>query len=457
MKRLLTLLIIFSGIIESISAQDVKAGKDESTILLDNSNIGFDPGETSITFKYNNLGLSKTKKKNWLWAINAEGKNNEGLASIFSSSQIVPSSEFSLFAGYSWSNSDKIDRVYLTADDDILNQVLAMQDKLVESVYGSVRNVMAQERGRNFESCKALNEKFPAVDLNTISKDDTEKLPFAKLKNGLEKIIKNSENTREVVRIARDMLNRAFVNNADWKKFVELNQASLSAIDDADDEVADLDLKYWRTSIFIHYGNSSTKYNTFLGWDSTNLDNSFKANTFRGINFGLGINHDIASKWLLGFEYTYEETNNLNTLTSAEYTVRTNNVAANMTGSTELKKTAYPDRFKEVFVHNYDFDVIQRIPVGEKYLLLLDYYARINRSTNEERLVSTTDIGISSSFFNGEKGNFIGGIYFEVPDFNENVERKKPIEDRELNPLYRRVTFGIYTKFSFAGLTRNLY
>lgn len=453
---LITTALVYS---HCILAQDVKTGEDESTVVLDNLNLGIDAGDASVTFKVNSLSLDKKEKngsykgKKLFWGLTAEGKNNEGVASIFSSSQIVPASRVTGMLGFSWVDDvyvDSLATVYETnvfeADDKYNKEFKLLTATLVVEIETIISDSVDALIGRENANLGALNKlKSLATDDNRVGLSPVEKL--------LKEMVEDTSLDNSTRLLSAQLLKSLFTRNPEYKRFMELDKLKKKAISDYDVKVGE---NYGRSTFFIHYSNSAVSYNTFLGWDSTNLANSFKSNTFRGISMGIGFNRDWKGKNFLGFKYTYEETNNLAALRTTDYVVRTNNVAANQTGTTEIKKTAYPNQFQNVFLHNIDLDVLQKFDFDDKYRVLVDYYVRINASTDNEKLPSFATVGVSSSFYNAKKGRFIGGVYVEVPDLNQDIERSKPRDQQELEPLYRRLSFGIYTKFSFTGLSDDL-
>ena len=75
--------------------------------------MGFDLTETALKFQWSHMGLQAGGDgKSVLWDISVEAKNNEGVASIFSETEIVPASKVSGFIAYSWSNSNDIELYY---------------------------------------------------------------------------------------------------------------------------------------------------------------------------------------------------------------------------------------------------------------------------------------------------------------------------------------------------------
>jgi hypothetical protein len=269
-------------------------------------------------------------------------------------------------------------------------------------------------------------------------------LRYQKLEKTLKEI---SENRLLDLNITTEANNLYLVikKNKIWNAFERLNKKISDGINNLITE------DYWKFSVYGHLGLHSTKFNIYKGWDSVNIDNSFAKETFRGSNGGFGLNLNLKSRWLFGFRFTYEETNNLNTLASTEYKVTKNHTSTSATGSSQIAMTAYPNKYTRAYLNRYDFDIIRFFALEKNSIMITDLYFRIKESTNQSKMVSQKDVGVSASFFK-EKGNFIGGIYLELPDIEQNIEKRKPEDEQKLEDWYKRISFGVYAKFSFSSI-----
>ncbi len=444
MKTRLFLLIVSCFVAFSIVAQDTKTGKDESSVVLNTTNVGFDPGKASLTFKTNNLSLRKTNPNSILWGITAEGKNNEGISSIFSSSEIVPSSKITLLLGFSTSNADKLSNVYLNNLQVEKQRFTSLSTGFKQSIDTAIYNYI---NDLDTGSADSIAKRVLGTAYSTVKKKPLK--IYTRLKKAFKILSQDVSQTAETRYHATEIYKTYFEDNPEWKEYKGLQKVIKEGIDNMGKDID----KYKRTTFYLHHGNAATKFNVFKGWDSVDLTNSFEKITFRGSSGGFGINRNYGSKWIIGFRYTYEEANNLEDLETSEYKVTQTNTTASATGATELKKTAYPNTFRKVFIDNLDFDIMRFFPSGKESIIIANLYIRDNISSNEEIVVNHTDIGISGSLFNGKKGKFIGGVYLEVPDVGQNRERRKPADVKDLDPFYQRLNFGVFTKFSFSKLT----
>lgn len=444
MKKITLILISFITYL-SVNAQDIKTGEGESSIVLPTANIGIDVKEASLSFKINNFSQAKVKSNSFLWGFYAKGKNNEGITTVFSGSKINPSSSLSINLGYSFSNSDKISQnissSHLKKKTDYLTKYL---DENLELEVRKLANQISND---------SIKLHLQSIITEALKNKN---IKYKKLECALLDEVNNNKDS--VIGNEAKILHLFVKNYKPWKEINNISDEQYRKIENAFDfnnEVSKMKSKgsesYWKLTIYSHFGLESQKFNIFKGWDPTNLTDSFDKETFRGSNGGFGVNYLFNSKWILGFKYTYQETNNLSTLSSTDYKISTNNVLGSSTGSTQISKTAYPNEYKRAYLNRLDFDFLKFFSLGESSIILSDLYFRVNESTNNDNLVSTKTLGISASFFE-EKGKFIGGLYLELPDIEQRAEKRKPVADRNLQSWHNRLSFGIYAQYSFSSL-----
>ena len=435
MKKIITTCTLLFSLY--LMGQNIQTGEGSSSIILQTANIGFDIKEASISFKINNFSQAKlTKKeksKQWVYGVNVVGKNQEGFSSIFSGSSIVPSSSISSLFGYSYSNSYDVAK-FIRIDEKLAQEKNSLLDYLDNNF---IKLINKELKKIDDDKIKAYLKNIITTELGSLTNK------YNKLEKALEKELRNMDPS---IAIEAQKLYNLLMGLQQWQRIKEIDKTNET------NEVGKINTsKYWKFTFYGHYGLQSQKFNIFKGWNPTNIADSFTEETFRGSNGGFGANLLLKSKLIFGFKYTYEETNNLNTLSTTDYKITTTNSDGTSTGSTQISKTAYPDTYNTAYVNNYDFDVIYFFNLGKKSILIGDLYTRINKSTNQQNLVSTTDLGVSCSFFK-EKGKFIGGFYIEVPDINQNIEKRKPISDQNLKKWHRRFSFGLYANYNLSSL-----
>jgi len=440
MKKIVIALVANICVLTSLFCQDIKTGEGESSILLPTTNFGFDIGKASLSFKTNNFPQSKLNPNGIIWGLNASGKNNEGLSTVFSGSEIVPSSSMSALLGYSFSNSDEISADYTSMYAKELKDSINSLSSSFRQSFDTEIITKIYELESDTAKKYILSKVVPALKVNLNKYEKLEKLL-----NDMSQ----DKTLLPVISSSASTLYSYMKDNQTWKNIKDLKIKLKSGIDNLESK------EYWKLTFYGHLGIQGEKFNIFKGWDSTNIENSFKKETFRGSSKGFGINYLFNSKWIAGFKFTYQETNNLDKLSTNDYKVTTSYTQNTSVGTTQISKTAYPDKYKLAYLNRYDFDLIRYINIDENNVIIADLYLRINESTNEESLVSYKDVGLSSSFFN-KNGKFIGGVYIELPDFEQSEEKRKPAEEQELKDWYNRLSFGIYAKYSFSSLA-NLF
>lgn len=434
MKKISVAFMIMFWFCTFAYSQEIRTGEGKNSILLPTTNIGINVGESSLFFTTNNFPQRKLNSNGTVWGVSAKGKSKEGLASIFSESEIVPSSEISAIYGYSFSNAEEISAEYTIRHEADLKKRIEiltglLRDSLELKVIEWINNI------ENEEVRKFIREKAESALSSPY-------LKYVKLEKTFKRLSESSVVAPEIA-VEADLIFNLIENNETWTELKRIQQEIVTGIDGKVTE------GYWKFTIYGHLGLQSSKFNVFKGWDQANIENSFKEETFRGSLGGFGLNYNFKNKWIFGFRYTYEETNNLELLTSKEYKVATSFTSGSSTASTQISKTAYPDTYNTAFLNRYNFDVLRFFSLGENVVLISDLYLRLNESTDEERLVSQSNLGLSTSFFK-KQGKFIGGIYLEIPDLEQNIERRKPPEEQELKDWHERLTFGVFAIYSFS-------
>ena len=92
-------------------------GKSSIPLPLNGIGIGVDIGKSEVAFGVNNYAKvldsrSRKFKDNYFLGMNLSAKNEDGLAKLFSSGDIVPAGNFLGFFGWSWSDNHRIIRKF---------------------------------------------------------------------------------------------------------------------------------------------------------------------------------------------------------------------------------------------------------------------------------------------------------------------------------------------------------
>ena len=211
---------------------------------------------------------------------------------------------------------------------------------------------------------------------------------------------------------------------------------------------------YYKFTTYLFGGINAMDFKRFDKIDSTNLENSFVDEYFRGGNFGIGFNFEYW-RFRFGLTYAYTKTSNFSALSATEYTLQSSTVINNQTLQTKDAVTAYGGgRYGEVEKNDLNIDIIYNCRLdkdGENHILINPYLRASMFSRDTSLLINKANLGIGGYFFK-ESGKFLGGLYIELPDINNNIEKKKPVDKQNFRPPLKRLSFGIVTKFSLKAL-----
>lgn len=432
-KTSLLSVLISAFIFMNANSQTIKTGDDESSIIFGGTTIGFDVGKSELSFTTNNYSEFKNKASGLLWGVEVSGKNSDGLASFLNSSELTPSSSIRFNLGFFSSKKEDI-----TNHKPVLRKKLINKEKQLTAHLDTTLLTTLKVIVRDYEGDICNCDKIVLTDkINSV-------ISYFVLKNEFKSISKNLLLSEGYRKLAGELFLYMDTNDAlndlsiVTKELLLLNSEALSKISNT---------RFKKFTVYSFLELSKENFTTFSGWDSTNVSDSFQRNEFDGTKLGIAGNIHYKGDWYFGGRIFYELTNNTSLLNLTNYKYQEEHVFGNQQYTQQSEISAYNGSFKEVGLVRFDIDVARFIPFGENFLIL-NTYLRNTSSRDKEILASKADIGISSSFFKS-KGNFLGGIYLELPDFDQNQEAQK--ETPELEPWHKRLSFGIYTKISLSG------
>jgi hypothetical protein len=438
-KLILPALLIF-GFIGDLTAQTLKTGDGESSILFGETTIGVDVGKTEISFTTNNYLDSKDEFKGLLWGVSLKGKQKDGLSSILRSSELIPSSSIQFNLGYFSSPQEDMKLYKPSRWNSLEEQEADLQDFLSDSLFIQIeRNIKKDTSATNAEKLELINRAKKALSspvtkykilketFSQLSGNPSKSKAFRQLSSGIHTFLENHNKLNELFKVSMEL--------------VKLQNEALREISET---------PYKKFTIYGLLELSKGKFNTFDGWNPEDITESFDEVEFDGSRIGVGAGYRIGGNTYLGGRLYYEHTNNSSFLTSKKYEYEQTNTVGNETFTLKDEVTAYSGTYGELNVVGFDFDFLRYLKLGQDNFLILDAYLRSIDSRDKELLPSKTDIGLSSSFFKSD-GKFIGGIYLELPDFDQGAESLK--EEPEFEIWYKRLSIGLYTKFSFQELT----
>ena len=365
-------------------------------ILFPGSQITVDLGEAEASVGYNNLN-NAADKTNPIWPLALpsiivggafSGKSEEGIAGLLSDGDISPAARGNVFFGFHWTNGK-------ASDAPTARQRLQRVQKRV--------NLQAQ------------NKSLYLAPSNTSALDRTQDTLASQL--------------------------RHLPTHTRSERFADVQ---------------------YRLMVFGYGGFQAQQFKRYFPQrDTVVLAKNFDDVNFRGRQYGIGVN---AQYWrlIVGLRWSlFAEFNNFDALTKRDYTLTETYESGNQKLVRERKLTAYNGEYGSVNGSRLDLDVVYNLPLDDssKQHLLINPYLR-QRKPEAKTLVSdptrlllpeTLDMGCGFYFYKRE-GKFLGGIYAELPDVDNNIERNKPLEDQNLRKPWKRLTVGIVTTFSITSL-----
>lgn len=438
----------------SLSAQFLTQsaeGKGSIPLPLDGLGVSADIGKSEIVFGLNNYSkvFSALKTKTF-YGINLTGKNSEGLAKLFSAGEIVPEGSLLGFLGQTFTNNGKIGFAYLNNPelkklDAYFNQMDSLQfidysdslydafgrqlqlirDSKIRDSIGTdlskrLRNVPKEKWPEFIEAFKPICEKrYPCCDCL----DFVEALA-AEAKEIKKYYAAKYEELQNTVKEKKTAINSEFIKHHHVIRF----------------------------TAFAMGGIRARSFKRFIGLSTPDFSKSFQDTLYRGGNFGIGLNFQFRDIWL-GVTYGYNNTDNFSELSSKDYTLRTVDTAGSRSMIQEKKVTAYPGKYARVEINELNIDLMFSIKLDktDTARLLINPYLRASLFSRDTAYIkNVTNLGVGA-YFLGKKRKFMGGIYVELPDVSNNREKAKPAIDQNIRPPFKRLSFGIITRFNISS------
>lgn len=430
-------------------SQVSESGDNQSSILIDNTNIGFNLGKSQLSFSSSNYTRRAVNSSGFLYGFNASGKQNDGLTNVFNSGYLSPTSKADILFGYHISNRKKLQETFYYS----MNNLGAFQDKiqleqanivkkLDQQLWTDINNLV--EAKASELKCSDDHVKVLKAKISEIQKSPTKK--YLKIYDWSKQRPIFPENEA----LIRETVQEALEKNVDFMTFIknaELQKNEWNTV--KNDTAKAYKWKYFEGAFYFTGGIGAEKFYYFKGWDSTNITNSFEKINHRGGEFGIGVNFGWASTLLFGARYLYQEANNSSVLNSNNFEYTLTQTSGGNTYTTKESFTALSGAYGNVYLNRIDLDLSTYVYVKDSLTLLINGYADLIFSNNDSLYTSTKTIGVSTTAFK-TNGKLLGGFYVEIPDLEQNIERRKP--DPNLRPWYNRITFGLYAKYSLQNL-----
>jgi len=444
------MLLICCGTSFSAAAQYVtQSAEGKGTVILPlaGTSVGFDIGKTEISVGANNYTMATQSNNsrpfhNWFIGANLAVKNSAGTGNLFKNGEIIPEGNFLGFLGFSVNNNQKIVDNWNSSGKTEMQKTQATIKKDLLTAYRNDIVAMIEKAGDE------IND--PTLRSNTVT-DLKQKITGTPDGRTLNTEIKAILATKTValkdfvlefsdLLIPRKAVYTKALAETDATKKVEAYFKDFAKTQTV-----------WRVTPFLFGGIEARNFSLYKGLSSTSLPSSFIDTLYRGGQFGVGVNLQVNTFWL-GVTYAYVDGDNFSGLNSKEYTLRTTDNLNNQSLIAEKKITGYSGAYSKVKRNELNIDLMKEFNFSDTSRIITDLYYRgslFSRKTDYLKDYSNLGLGI---YFLGAKAKFLGGLYVEVPDLNNNIEKAKPALEQNIRGPFKRLTFGVVTKFAIASV-----
>lgn len=373
------------------------AGENKETtnsVLLNGSAITLKITDPTLRVDFQKQGMFNPNT-GYLFGLSAMGKNNNGIASVFDGGNLVPSGKITGLAGLSFSNN-------------------------------------------RTSSYDALRENFRSEEQRLI-----------------ERIVQLQE---ERVRLAAAGQSTTTIDQEIAKLTNRLDQVRTEAAEAA---AAHTKTSFWKLTFFGFGGASAKSFRRFMGYDPASLLKSFQSENFRGGFGGGGLNYQFRNL-LFGATLGSYKIDNQDELTEKKYNWEKTTTATSgetIKEAQEIKAYSGTYRTGRKTILNMDLllnlalDKFTSVEQPRNYMLINPYLHSTLKSSDEEFITKTTNVGLGLYVLN-TKSKLLGGIYVELPDVGNKLEKGKAVGDAGFRPALQKLSFGITTRFNLQSFLR---
>lgn len=445
MKNNFILLILCAGTLNG-NAQfltESADGKGAVILPLNGLSIGFDIGKAEIAVGANNFSkaLDSNNSKafrNWFFGSNLAVKNSSGIGNLFQSGDIVPAANFLGFLGFNVNNNQSILDEWKKSS---VTQLATIERNMKQQLVDSYRSDIVKYIEAASENI--IDAEFRQNTIQELVKKIAESSDGFALASNITSILTNkAESLKGFVDVFK-----ALVEPRQKEYFERITKIDATKeIDVAFDHFLN-DQIVKRLSPFIFGGIEARNFSLYTGLNASSLPKSFIDTLYRGGQFGIGINAQIGRFWL-GATYAYIDGDNFSNLTSKEYTLRTTDPSGNQTLISEKKITGYSGKYAKVGSNQLNIDFLKEFKLGDTSRVITNLYYRGTMASRDTALLKNiSNLGLSV-YFLGNKSKFLGGLYVELPDIDNNIEKTKPESERSIRPPLKKLTFGVIMRVS---------
>ncbi|HEY9195918.1 MAG TPA: hypothetical protein VIM77_06620, partial [Mucilaginibacter sp.] len=197
-------------------------------------------------------------------------------------------------------------------------------------------------------------------------------------------------------------------------------------------------------TFYLKPGLSANSLRFYNALDTTTLSGRFSKATFRGGFVDLGVNFDYGGRWTFGLATGVEHFNNIDSLTSTDYVLKTTVSKNGSELSSQKSYSAYAGSYIVYDRINIKTDMLYWAKFGEKGRLVWNtLYTRFIFPLADKRINQVINAGTAINFYN-EGGKFAGGFYLQSDDVFNNMN--------STDKFTERLSFGVVAKFSFDSI-----
>lgn len=442
MKKIVSLFIAVLAVHAHGQTGLTQSADGSSSVLFKGIDLNVDIVKTDISLGANNLRASIGENEKFIYGGSIKTKNKEGIANLFSKGDIVPEGGANIFMGYSFSNA----LLPSTSSYNIRKEELAAERKKLkndlQTIFASKVSVIINKE------IKALTQT-DANKLGGLLKDGLkEHLDLTGMRDFLNSFTLSGDASAGMGDVLKSIREKVKIITDDYDEKIEALNKESDRLDEKIDE-----RNFWHLTFFGFGGINASEFKRFKEFDSTNFGNSFTDISFRGGNFGAGVNFQYRNV-LFGLTYSYRATNNFQLLSKKDYTLTEKKVNGTSSLTEEKEITAYTGNYGEVEINELAFDMVINVKPDKNvdfYMLINPYVRASFFSRDVELLPNKLNVGAGFYLFKGT-GKLMGGFYIELPDVENNYEKIKPIDKQNLRPPLQRMTFGLVGKLSLGSM-----
>jgi len=435
----------------SLSASNLAYGQFSTDSKNGTNALLLNSGTASINITDPKISLDWTNRLRYVEPRNFDGflgfgasaKNKTGIGKIVDNDAIAPEAELHGVFGFYFSNAkteiekhpvenDVIE--YRIDNDALLRQ--AKSDRRNELIAGYAQKLCEySDRIANFPFKAMVDKLEEQIDLRRYADK------FQKVNSTVPGISASTlDLLQPEIQKVYDEINKQPLVKEVQDKIVEQRRLTPKS-------------PYYRIDIFGFGNVNASSFKKYMANDTTNLEKSFKDEKFKGGKFGFGANGQYKI-FRFGITYAFNYSNNFKGLTETEYVVRKSPYVGPASAiTTEKKITAYDGDYAKVNVEELNVDLIANIKLNQKAtnFLLINPYSHSFFSRKKDKLPSTWDLGVGFYSFKSD-GKFLGGLYVEIPDIKNAVEKNKEPSKQDLKPVIKRFVIGLTAKFTLQGI-----